>query len=280
MSLTNNSIKVCLTGARGKVGSTLARTLPSTQDIQVRIALDVQGVGQSLQTTAGPSAPDILVESDLAAALKQEAVDVLVDFSHPTVAAHHALTALQHRVAPIIGTSGLKPQEIEQIRESCLKYETPALIVPNFAIGSILSMKLAELVARWLPQVEIIEYHHDQKADAPSGTALRTAQRIAAARKNTSVPQEELITVEGVRGGRVEEIPVHSVRLKGIMARQDIIFGGNGETLVIQHNAIDRTIYLEGVKLAIRKVRGLQGLVIGLESILFEKLNGQSLTII
>lgn len=270
MTITNKTISVGLTGARGKMGREVARTLSKTKDLNLLLAVDIRDNGKSLQTTAGSQVPDILVEEDLTAALTRQKVDVLVEFSHPTTATHHTLIALKNRIPVVIGTSGVSPQEIGLIRESCKKYDTPTLLVPNFAISAVLGMKFAEMAAMWMPQAEIIEFHHDQKADAPSGTAYRTAEVIANARREIyEHPVNEMIKVRGVRGGAVEGIPIHSVRIQGVMAHQDIIFGSPGETLTIRHDVINRGAYMEGVKLAIRRVQELKGLVIGLDALLF-----------
>ena len=263
-------IKVCLVGASGRVGAELSKTLGESPDIEIVLAVDLHHKGCSLRELVGPEAPDLIIDHDLECALTREQVDVLVDFTHPAAAKKNALRAIAHQVAPIIGTSGITALDQEELREACEKEGVPVMVVPNFAIGAVLMMKFAEMAAKWMPDAEIIELHHDQKADAPSGTAYHTAELIAAARKNQPEAATELIHVEGVRGGVVNSVRVHSVRMKGLMAHQQVIFGSQGETLRISHDCLDRTTYTEGVRLAIREIRKHKGLIVGLDSLLFQ----------
>ncbi len=266
----NSSIKVGLAGACGKIGVELSKSLGQCPDMDLVLAIDTGKSGHCLQEIAGPDAPPLKIEGDLNSAFKKQPVDVLVDFTHPDAAKKNALIALSHKVSPIIGTSGLTDLDQEEIRLAAMRHQTPAMIVPNFALGAVLMIKFAEIAAKWFPDAEIIEMHHDQKIDAPSGTAYHTAEKIAAARSQVPQKREELLKIPGVRGGMVKSVPIHSVRLKGLMAHQRVIFGASGETMTLSHDSIDRTTYNEGVKLAIREVRKQNGLVVGLESLLFQ----------
>jgi len=166
--------------------------------------------------------------------------------------------------------TGISEANLEQMRDLCLKHETPGMYVPNFAIGAVLMTHFSEIAAKWLPDAEVIEFHHDRKEDAPSGTAMLTAQKIGAARAHAPTPlPKQLLKAEGARGGVVREVPVHSVRLPGLLAHQMVIFGGPGETLTIRHDSLDRASFMQGVKLCAKSVRGLNGLVVGLDKILF-----------
>ena len=177
--------------------------------------------------------------------------------------------ALQHKVRPVVGTTGLGAKEHEEIRGLCTVHQTGALISPNFAIGAILMMKIAQEAAKLLPHVEIIELHHDQKLDAPSGTALRTAELIAGVRGQMRQGHpDEVEKLSGARGAQFAGIPIHSVRLPGYVAHQEVIFGGMGQTLSIRHDSISRESFMPGVVLACKRVLALDGLVIGLEKVM------------
>lgn len=268
MARPAGTIRVCLVGAAGKMGQESARALAQATGIEVVAAVDRSHGGESLRSIAGPRAPDLVIEEKVGVALDTHEADVLVDFTQPGAAANHAESALKRKVAPVIGTSGLSAQDLRDIAQAAAEHETPAMVVPNFAIGAVLMMRFAQAAAKWLPDVEIVELHHDQKLDAPSGTATRTAELIAAARQAQPKRSEEMIKVEGVRGGSVAGVPVHSVRLKGLVAHQMVMFGGQGETLTLRHDSLDRTSFMPGVVLAVREVWNRTGLTIGLDDLL------------
>lgn len=201
---------------------------------------------------------------------------VLVDFSVPTSIVDSIETALIAGVVPIVGTTGLSPSDIAIARELCCQYEMGALIAPNFAVGALLMMRFARDAAKYLPDAEIIEMHHEKKLDAPSGTAAKTAEMIAEGRAEalpTALPADAVEKIAGTRGGRGEgDIPIHSVRLPGFVASQMVIFGGSGQILTLRHDSIDRKSFMPGVILAIRHAPVLAAnggdLVYGLENLL------------
>ena len=201
---------------------------------------------------------------------------VLVDFSVPDSIVGSIETALQNGVVPIVGTTGLSPADVTHVRELCRRYKRGALIAPNFAIGALLMMRFARDAARYLPDAEIIEMHHEKKLDAPSGTAAKTAEMIAEGRAGTlptALPADAVEKIAGSRGGLgVGDVPVHSVRLPGFVASQMVIFGGPGQTLTLRHDSIDRKSFMPGVLLAIRHAPILAAnggeLVYGLENLL------------
>jgi 4-hydroxy-tetrahydrodipicolinate reductase len=208
---------------------------------------------------------------DLSEALTSARPDVMVEFTVPEAAMGNIRAALEAGVTPIVGTTGLGPTELDEIRQLCESHQTAALVAPNFALGAVLLMRFAAEAARYLPDVEIIEMHHERKLDAPSGTAAKTAEMIAAARATTPTGQPEgaFEKFPGVRGGRTEGgIQIHSVRLPGFVASQEVIFGGPGQRLSLRHDSIDRASFMPGVILAIRRMRSLSGLVYGLENLL------------
>jgi len=245
------SIRVLVTGARGRMGSEVVRAVAAEPDMEV-----VSAVGRG---------------DDLSAALAAAHPDVMVEFTVPEAAMGNIHAALESGVTPIVGTTGLGPTELDEIRHLCESHQTAALVAPNFALGAVLLMRFAAEAAQYLPDVEIIEMHHERKLDAPSGTAAKTAEMIAAARATapTGQPEGAFEKFPGVRGGLAEGgIRIHSVRLPGFVASQEVIFGGQGQRLSLRHDSIDRASFMPGVILAIRRMRSLSGLVYGLENIL------------
>lgn len=251
------SLKVAVCGAMGKMGQATVGAISGASDLELSALIDVQGGdhgGKSVWTS-------------LAEALAEVKPEVCVDFTEPGSAVENTLRCLELGVSPVVGTSGIDAEGFEQIRTAAKV--TPALVVPNFAIGAILMMRFAELASRWMPEAAIVELHRFEKEDAPSGTAMHTAERIGKARTKTERPQR-LIKAQGAMGATVEDVPVHSVRLPGLLAHQEVLFGAPGETLTIRHDSLDRISFMPGVLLAVRKVRSLHGLTVGLESLMFD----------
>jgi 4-hydroxy-tetrahydrodipicolinate reductase len=227
-------------------------------------------------------APDMTVVAQvdqgdsLDEALTRTRPAALVDFTVPEVVLGNIETALRHRVVPIVGTTGLAPADVEYVRTLCREHGTGALIAPNFALGAVLMMRFAQEAAKYLPDAEIIEMHHEQKRDAPSGTAAKTAEMIAEGRAGATpapLPADAFERIPGARGGRgVGDVPVHSVRLPGFVASQTVIFGGLGQTLTLRHDSLDRKSFMPGVLLAVRHAPALAAgggeLVYGLENLL------------
>jgi 4-hydroxy-tetrahydrodipicolinate reductase len=252
------SIKVAVCGALGKMGRTSVDAICGASDLELLGLCD-----KSSGEIAGRH-----VSQDLLTAIK--GVDVCLDFTHPAAAVDNALLCLENGVAPVIGTSGITLDAQERLRAAATK--TPALVVPNFAIGAILMMRFAEMAAKWMPDCAVIELHRAEKPDAPSGTALHTAERISrVSSRPTEKGAESKVLAEGALGASVEGVPVHSIRLKGLLAHQEVLFGAAGETLTIRHDSLDRSSFMPGVLLAIRKVRSLSGLTVGLESLMFSE---------
>lgn len=243
-------INVVVNGAKGKMGAETVKAVMTHQKTDLIASLDKD---DNLQET-----------------LQKESVDVVVDFTHPTVAFRNVITILESGANAVVGTTGLTEQNLESIKDVAKVNNKAALIIPNFAIGAILMMKYASEAARYLPRVEIIEYHHDKKADAPSGTALKTAQLIQeTAGEINTVQLEEEELVSGARGGVYQNIPIHSVRLPGYIASQEVILGGVGQTLKFRHDTISRESFMPGVLLCCEKAASYAGqLVYGLETLL------------
>ncbi|NNF10516.1 MAG: 4-hydroxy-tetrahydrodipicolinate reductase [Acidimicrobiia bacterium] len=196
-----------------------------------------------------------------------EAADVVVEFTRPDVVMDNLARWHQKNLHAVVGTSGFTPERIEEARSLFGAGPPNCLIVPNFSIGAVLAMRFAAEAAPYFSAAEVIELHHDQKADAPSGTAIATAGRIAeASDQRRSVASNELIA--GARGASVDGVPVHSVRLAGLLAHQEVILGGAGETLTIRHDTTDRSSFLPGVLMAVDRVAELPGVTVGLEALL------------
>jgi 4-hydroxy-tetrahydrodipicolinate reductase len=248
-------IRVAISGYRGKVGAMLATALEAEPGI-----VYVGGVG------AG---------DDLAAFLRQKRPTVLVDFTRPSVALHNALAAVAAGAAPVVGTTGIPADGIDKLEVACGEKRLGGIVAPNFALGAVLMMHLADIAAPHFDAAEIVEMHNAGKLDAPSGTALATAKRIAARRgdKPFSHRQPEKLTLEGVRGGEEGNVAVHSVRLPGFVADQEVIFGLPGQTLTIAHRTTSREAYVPGVLLAIRKVTSEPRFYRGLDQLLGLSLN-------
>ncbi|WP_276318861.1 4-hydroxy-tetrahydrodipicolinate reductase [Longirhabdus pacifica] len=266
--MTTQKIKVAVAGARGKMGREVVKMVLDDAALQLVAAIDTVE-GEDIGTAIGLPHCGVTTSSDLGMSLAQVQPDVLVDFTVPQVAYSNTKVALQHGVRPIVGTTGFTPEQIAQLKEYCEEHRIGALIAPNFSIGAILMMKFAAEASKYLPNVEIIEYHGDQKLDAPSGTAIKTAEKINEQREEMrqgNIKEEE--TIEGARGGYYHGFRIHSVRLPGVFAQQEVIFGGDGQTLKIRHDSYDRAGYMPGVNVAIKKVMHKEQLVYGFEHFL------------
>jgi 4-hydroxy-tetrahydrodipicolinate reductase len=254
----SSPLQIVVIGAAGRMGQEALRALVPAHGFAVTGAVIRAG-----------SLPTVPTFGSASAALEAVPCDRVLDLSLASAARENAAAALSARKPYVSGVTGIADEDLEAIRIGAEEANTPALIVPNFAIGAVLMMRFAELAARWLPDVEVIERHHERKLDAPSGTALLTAQRIARGRSAApTVPPTEKLKVGGVRGGEVEGVRVHSIRLPGSLAHQEILFGAPGETLTIRHDAADRSVYMPGVRLALHRVTELSGLTVGLDALL------------
>jgi 4-hydroxy-tetrahydrodipicolinate reductase len=242
-------MRVGVLGAKGKVGATIVQAVEAADD---------------LTFTAGVDAGDPL------SLFTDSQTEVVIDFTHPDVVMDNLNYLIDNGIHAVVGTTGFTDERLQQV-QAWLE-ESPAtavLIAPNFAIGAVLSMHFAKQAARFFDSAEVIELHHPQKADAPSGTAARTARLIAEARKGLPPNPDATSTgIEGARGADVDGIPVHSVRLAGLIAHQEVLFGTQGETLTIRHDSLDRTSFVPGVLLAVRSVGEYPGLTVGLEPFL------------
>jgi 4-hydroxy-tetrahydrodipicolinate reductase len=263
------SIKVIVAGAKGKMGSEAVKMIQQDPELDLVCAIDSKLEGEDVGNTLGLGEIGVLFHNDLAHALSLHSADVLVDFTTPKSVKENMKTSLSYGVRPVVGTTGLTPLEIEEINDLCRELKIGGIIAPNFAIGAILMMKFAQQAAKYMPEVEIIEMHHDQKLDAPSGTAIKTGEMIAETRaEHRQGHPNEKEELEGARGAFYQGFRIHSVRLPGLVAHQQVIFGGEGQTLTIRHDSIHRSSFMPGVNLAIKKVMELDQLVYGLDKVI------------
>lgn len=260
--------KVLVSGACGRMGRAVLKAVIDDADLRLVGAVDVRD-GADTGELAGTAKNGIHVETDLAAALTRLHPDVMIDFTRPDVVYGNVLTALSHKVSPVVGTTGLSDAQKAEIKTAAENNDTPAFIAPNFAVGAVLMMLMSRMAAKYLPDVEIIELHHDNKLDAPSGTAVQTAAMIAEVRPpHVQGHPDEEEKIAGARGAAYEGMRIHSVRLPGYVAHQEVIFGGLGQTLSIRHDSLSRESFMPGVVLAAKKVRGLTSLTVGLDKLL------------
>lgn len=243
------AIRTGVLGSNGKVGQAIVAGVQAADDTEFTVGVDKD---DSLQA---------FVDSNTA---------VVVDFTHPDVVMDNLKFLIENGIHVVVGTTGFTEERLDQVREwLAAKPEVGVLIAPNFAIGAVLSMHFAQQAARFFDSVEVVELHHPHKADAPSGTAGRTAQLIADARAAAGcapMPDATSTGLEGARGADIDGVRVHSVRLAGLVAHQEVLFGTQGETLTIRHDSIDRTSFVPGVLLGVREVGDNAGLTVGLES--------------
>jgi 4-hydroxy-tetrahydrodipicolinate reductase len=262
-------VRVGVLGATGRMGQAACRAVLAADDLELVAAVArASGVGHELRELVPEAPADLLVGESLSELLAAEA-EVVVDFSRPeaTMAAVEGL--LPEGVHLVSGTTGLPAAALDQLAALAGKADHGnAVWAPNFALGAVLAMHFATIAARWYPAAEVIELHHQGKADAPSGTAVRTARAIAEARGGDGGTPAGAQSVEGVRGGEVDGVRVHSVRLPGLVAHQEVLFGGQGEVLTVRHDSLDRSSFMPGVLLAVHQVTTRTGLTVGLEPLL------------
>lgn len=262
------AIRVLVSGAGGRMGRTVMEAVMAAPDMALVGGADPAHAGTLLSALV-PGAPEVAVTETVAEAIEATTPDVMVDFTRPAAVMGNLRTALAARVACVVGTTGFSHGDIDEVASLCREYETPAVIAPNFSIGANLMMKFAAEAAALMDYAAVIESHHENKLDAPSGTAMATAERMAQVRGEDfeSRPTEHF-ALEGVRGGTIGGVSVHSIRMAGVVANQRVVFGGPGETLSIEHITTGRECFMPGVLLAIREVGELEGLVYGLEELL------------
>ncbi|MGC9503099.1 4-hydroxy-tetrahydrodipicolinate reductase [Baaleninema sp.] len=273
---SQSPIPVVVNGAAGKMGREVVKAVAQADDMMLLGAIDTNPeiAGQDIGEIAGCGPLEIPVLTDLQSTLvmatQEQQQGVMVDFTHPSGVYDNVRAAIAYGVRPVVGTTGLSPEQLQDLSDFAEKASTGCLVVPNFSIGVVLMQQAAIQASKYFDHVEIIELHHNQKADAPSGTAIKTAQMLGELGKTYNPQQvEEEEKLEGARGSLgAENIRIHSVRLPGLIAHQEILFGAPGQLYTLRHDTTDRACYMPGVLLAIRKVTELKSLIYGLEKIL------------
>lgn len=263
-----NNLRILVTGACGKMGREVIKAVTSAPNMQVVAAVDMAQLGEDIGQCCGIGALGVPICNDLISAIRESAAQVCVDFTRPDVIMANLRITLPMGVASVVGTTGLTSENIAELRELSEAYNAPLFIAPNFAIGAVLMMQFAQQAAKYFDYAEVIEFHHEKKLDSPSGTALRSAELISNAAANRLAEKAASESGEESRGIALGNVRVHAVRLPGVVANQEIIFGGLGQTLTIRHDTINRESFMPGVLMAINKVLDLQGVVIGLEEIM------------
>ena len=266
------AVRVAIAGASGRMGRMLIETVLSTPDVELAGALD-QPDSPALGMDAGAflgRSTSVQIVADLRQGLAN--AQVLIDFTRPEGTLAHLAVCRELGVKLVVGTTGFDEARLATVAEWLgPQPEVGVVIAPNFGIGAILLMRFAQEAARFFPSVEIVELHHPNKVDAPSGTAARTARLVAAARREAGLPPAPDATEDalpGARGADIDGIPVHAVRLTGLVAHQEVLLGGPGETLTIRHDSMDRESFTPGVLMAVRAISGHPGLTVGLEHLL------------
>lgn len=258
-------MKVAFIGANGKMGRSMMEGVIVEKDMEIVGAVDINGIGNEI--VAGS---DVTIEGDIETMIRTKNPDIVIDFTSPAVIKDNVMKVLSLKKHIIVGTTGLSTADLEEIDNEARKVGRVVFVAPNFALGAVLMMDFAARAAKYFPNVEVIELHHDQKKDAPSGTAVKTLEMMAAEREKVHQGQaDEFEKIAGSRGGEYEGMRVHSVRLPGFVAHQEVIFGDKGQTLTIRHDSMSRESFVAGLLLAIRSIGDQKsGLVYGLENIL------------
>jgi len=276
-----NPIPVLVSGALGKMGKEVVNSVTNSPDCELVGVVDLNesNNGKSISDVLDIPDSNLFISNDLEASLctisqnyrKSNQNPVMVDFTHPDSVYENTRAAIAYGVSPVIGTTGLTPSQINELTIFSQKAFIGGAIIPNFSVGMVLLQQAASVAAQFYDNIELIEMHHNQKADSPSGTCIKTAEMIEEYPKefNPSIVKEKE-SLKGVRGGvRSSGINIHSVRIPGLLAHQIVMLGSPGETYTIRHDTIDRKAYMSGVLATVKKVVGLESLVYGLEKIIF-----------
>ena len=260
-------INIGVSGALGKMGSEVITAVLADNELNLTCAIDINSKNSKTKN-------DITIDNDLEKSIKNNKPDIIVDFTQPSCVFNNINKYLDLNIKSVIGTTGLTTEQIKQIEKKSKEKNTGIIIAPNFSIGAILMMKFSQMASKYFSNAEIIEFHHNQKNDAPSGTAIKTAQLMIKNNDNFKCGNcAEVETIKGSRGGEFIEdnkgnIQIHSIRMPGFIASQEVIFGSSGQTLKIHHDTINRTCYMSGVLLAIKHLYKNNTFIYGLENIL------------
>ena len=278
---SKKSIPVLVSGALGKMGSEVVNSVLNSSDCELVAAIDTnkKNNGENISQLLNLKKSEVIVSNDLEGSLCSISQDyrnekikpVLVDFTHPDSVYENTRSAIAYGISPVVGTTGLTPSQINDLAIFTQKANIGCAIIPNFSVGMVLLQQAASVAAKFYDNIELIEMHHNQKADSPSGTCIKTAEMIEEyPKKYNQSLVKETESLKGVRGGlRDSGLNIHSIRLPGLLAHQVVIMGSPGETYTIKHDTIDRKAYMPGVLQAIRKIGKFDSLIYGLEKLIF-----------
>jgi 4-hydroxy-tetrahydrodipicolinate reductase len=278
---SKKTIPVLVSGALGRMGSEVVNSVLNSSDCELVAAIDTnkKNNGENISQLLNLKKSDVLVSNDLEGSLCSISQDyrnekikpVLVDFTHPDSVYENTRSAIAYGISPVVGTTGLTPSQINDLAIFAQKANIGCAIIPNFSVGMVLLQQAASVAAKFYDNIELIEMHHNQKADSPSGTCIKTAEMIEEyPKKYNQNLVKETESLKGVRGGvRDSGLNIHSIRLPGLLAHQVVIMGSPGETYTIKHDTIDRKAYMPGVLQAIRKIGKFDSLIYGLEKLIF-----------
>jgi 4-hydroxy-tetrahydrodipicolinate reductase len=259
-------MRVGVFGAAGRMGAEVCRSVMADSELELVAGVDPFRAGVDLKTATGIEGTDITVGAT-ADVLAAAGAHVAIDFTHAEAAHANLLWCAANGVHAVVGTTGFTSGQVDEFRAAFTK--SNCVIAPNFAIGAVLMMRFAEMAAPFFDTAEVIEFHHDQKIDAPSGTAVSTVQRMAAAKDTWAADPTQKEIYAGSRGGKgPADIRVHAVRMRGMVAHQEVILGTTGQTLIIRHDTTDRTSFMPGVVLAAKRIASVPGLTLGLDAML------------
>jgi len=259
--------RIVVVGANGNMGRTVVKMIAQKQDFELVGAVDVSRVGEDIHQILGLDAPTMEIDDDLPSVLEAVKPDLVVDFTTPEVVADNIQVAVNQGIDMIVGTTGISEEELLEIRKLS-KGKNSIIMAPNFAIGAVLMMQFAKKTVKFMKNVEIIELHHNRKAESPSGTAVKTAELIGEVLSEDKDNVDEIEKITGVRGGEMNGVNIHSVRLPGFVSHQEVIFGGLGQTLTIRFDSISRESFMPGLELAINRIDEIEGVVYGVESLI------------
>jgi len=262
-------INIILAGPRGRMGQEAIQMIENVSDFNLVAVIDHKNGGTTLNEIVDVSSAKVPVFENPVDCFENIEADVFIDLTTPETGYKHTKAAINHNLRAVIGTSGFTEENISELKELAAQKEVGCIIAPNFAIGAVLMMKFSEMASKYFPDVEILDMHHDKKVDAPSGTATKTAEMI----RNTRISKQqghpdEKSTIEGARGAEIDGMHIHSVRLPGLVAHHEVIFGGPGQLLTIRHDSLSRDSFMQGIATSVYKVMEMNDLVYGLENIL------------
>jgi len=262
-------VKVAVLGANGKMGREVVKAVSQDAGLAVVGAIGRTLIGQDIGKVVGLGEIGVAITDNLEQTLLEKQPEVVIDFTFPGIVFENSKTILNQGIHAVVGTTGLLESQLKELDQLAKEKGVGILVAPNFALGAILMMKFAQMAARFLPHVEVIEYHHNGKLDSPSGTAIKTGQLINEVRE--SLPPDNRIFFDKLshaRGADLGGVKIHSVRLPGMVAHQEVIFGGQGQLLTIRHDSLNRESFMPGVVMAVKQVLELRGLIYGLENIM------------